>query len=674
MKSFIAVVTRTSAGPQTPRPEIKLISTHVTKLLGPTRTFPTLIVLSMSEPSPKPGRPGVQVALGLGALGVVFGDIGTSPLYTIRECLAVLPPAEHAVAVLGVLSLVFWSLIFVVSVKYTLFVLRADNRGEGGIFALMSLGQIDRGALRGLNAGIIIVLLGAAMLCGEAIITPAMTVLGAVEGIKLVWPGVDHLIVPASCVILALLFAFQHRGTQFMGKIFGPVMLVWFVTLGAFGLWRVIEAPMVLRALNPMLGLDLLLTHPKEVTILLGAVVLAFTGVEALYADMGHFGRRAITVAWYAVVLPGLTLNYFGQGAFFLSGRSSATNPFLAIAPDGPLRYALLALSVLAAIIASQALISGAYSLVRQAIQLGYFPRLTVKHTNPDQRGQIYLPLVNASLALGSIATVIGFQSSTALAAAYGIAVTGTMIVTTLGLFFVMHRAWKWPLWRASAVCGLFLMVDVVFFSANLHKFADGGWLPIFIATGVLAIMVTWKTGKSEIFRRIYANEITESELTDIASSKHIARVRGTGVFMAGNPTGTPLVLLHHVKANKVLHETVVLLSIITQEIPYVRGEERLDVREIGEGVWRALARYGYMESPDVTALIEDIRARGVPLKPSEATYYFNREMIITGGEARMWEWQKHFYGFLSRNARQARDYYRLPPMQIIEVGLPIQL
>ena len=617
---------------------------------------------------------GARFALGLGALGVVFGDIGTSPLYTLRECLHALPPAEHATAVLGVLSLVFWSLIAVVCAKYTLFVLRADNRGEGGIFALLALGRFDRSARFGLNAGTLIVLIGAAMLCGEAVITPAITVLGAVEGIKLVWPGVEHLVVPLSCAILVGLFAFQFRGTKFIGGIFGPVMLLWFFTLGAFGLWRILENPVVLAALNPMLGLRLIATHPSEATVLLGSVVLAFTGVEALYADMGHFGRRAIVTAWYLIVLPGLTLNYFGQGAFFLSGRGSAENPFLAIAPEGPLRLALLALSVAAAIIASQALISGAYSLVRQAIQLGYFPRLTVTHTNPDQRGQIYLPLVNAAIAIGAITTVLEFKSSSALAAAYGIAVTGTMIVTTIALFVVMRRAWRWPAWRAYTICGVFLLVDLVFFIANLHKFADGGWLPVAIALGVLAIMVTWKQGKTEIFRRVYANEITEAELKDIASSGRIARVRGTGVFMAGNPSGTPLVLLHHVKANKVLHETVVLLSILTEEVPFVAAENRLDVREIGEGVWRALGRYGYMESPDVAALIEDIRDRGVPLKPSEATYYFNREMIITGGEARMWEWQKHFYSFLSRNARQARDYYQLPPMQIIEVGLPIQL
>lgn len=612
--------------------------------------------------------------LGLGALGVVFGDIGTSPLYTIRECLAALPPAEHAVAVLGVLSLIVWSLILVVSVKYTLFVLRADNRGEGGIFSLLALGHLDRGARHDLSAGALLVLVGAAMLCGEAVITPAITVLGAVEGITLIWPELGHLVVPISCLVLGGLFAFQFRGTKFIGGIFGPVMLLWFLTLGGLGLWRIIETPIVLRALNPLLGLHLLVEHPKEVTILLGAVVLAFTGVEALYADMGHFGRRAIVTAWYAVVLPGLTLNYFGQGAYFLSGHGTPANPFLAIAPAGPIRFALLGLSFLAAVIASQALISGAFSLLRQAIQLGYFPRLTVRHTNPDQRGQIYLPLVNIGLAVGAIVTVLEFRSSSALAAAYGIAVTATMIVTTIALFFVMLRAWRWPLWRAALVCGLFLVIDATFFGANLHKFWDGGWLPIGIALGLLAIMATWKMGKSEIFRRVYANGVTEDELRKIARSQHVTRVRGTGVFMAGSPQGTPLVLLHHVKANKVLPETVVLLSILTEEVPYVPETERLEVREIGDGVWRVMGRYGYMESPDVAALIGEIRARGVPLKPSEATYYFNREMIIAGGEAHMWEWQKYLYGFLSRNARQARDYYQIPPMQIIEVGLPIQL
>lgn len=617
---------------------------------------------------------GLRAGLALGALGVVFGDIGTSPLYTIRECLAALPPVEHKQAVLGVLSLVFWSLILVVSVKYTLFVLRADNRGEGGIFALLSLSRLDRTGGSAIGLGVGVVLVGASMLTGEAVITPAITVLSATEGFKLVWPGFSRFVVPLAIMILAALFLFQSRGSKFIGGIFGPVMLIWFTVLGGLGLWHVIKAPTVLQALDPIIGLELLFSHPEEVSILLGSVVLAVTGVEALYADMGHFGRRSIKLGWYFIVLPGLTLNYFGQGAYVISQTGTVENPFLALAPEGPARMALLALSIVAAIIASQALISGAFSLVRQAIQLGYFPRLKIKYTNPDRSGQIYIPFVNLLLALGSIATVYGFKSSSALAAAYGIAVTATMIVTTLVLFIVMRRAWGWPTWRATLLCAVFLFIDFTFFRANLHKFADGGWLPVFIALGMLAIMTTWKLGKSEIYRRIYANEITEDELRDIASSDRVMRVRGTGVFMAGNPRGTPLVLLHHVKANKVLHETVILLSILTEEVPTVEESERLTISEIGHGVWRVVARYGYMESPDVAAVMEKVRDAGVPARLTEATYYFNREMVITGGEARMWEWQKRFYALLSRNATTVRDYYRLPPMQIIEVGMPIQL
>lgn len=612
-------------------------------------------------------------ALTLGALGVVFGDIGTSPLYTIRECLATLPVAQHSTGVLGILSLVFWSLVLVVSIKYAIVVLRADNRGEGGIFALLALSRLDRGQGFRIGIGTIIVLAGAAMLCGEAIITPAITVLSACEGLKFLSPGIDHYVIPVAIGILAGLFAFQKQGTDFIGKIFGPVMLLWFIVLGGLGLWQIVKSPWVLSALNPAHGYRLLLTHP-HLGVLLGSVVLAITGVEALYADLGHFGRKAITRAWYGLVLPGLTLNYFGQGAYVLRTPEHAENTFLALAPAGAGRLGLLILSGFAAVIASQALISGAFSLVRQAIQLGYFPRLMVRHTNPTQRGQIYLPLVNASLAIGSITMVLGFRSSSNLAAAYGIAVTATMIVTTLTLYVVMRRTWRWKIWQAAPVCSVFLVIDVIFFSANLHKFVDGGWLPMFIAIFLLAIMTTWKKGKMEIYRRVYANEVTEDEMCNVAQSDRITRVRGTAVFMAGTSKGTPLVLLHHVKANKVLHDTVVLLTITTEEVPFVADSERCEIRELRNGIWRAIGRYGYMESPDVENLMETLKDSNIPIKLNEATYFFNREMIITGGDSHLWAWQKHLYGFLSRNARQARDYYKLPPMQIIEVGLPIQL
>ena len=615
-----------------------------------------------------------SAGLTLGALGVVFGDIGTSPLYAVRECLYALPAGDRAAGILGALSLVFWALIIVVCLKYLLFVMKADNRGEGGIFALLALTHADRGKGNRIGIFTIVVLFGAALLYGDGIITPAISVLGAVEGLKSFAPEYAEHIPLISCLILCGLFYFQHKGTKQIGRVFGPVMLVWFITIGLIGLRRVLENPSILAAVNPIYGIDLLLSHPSNAKIILGAVVLSVTGAEALYADMGHFGRKYISLAWYGVAFPGLLLNYFGQGSFALEHPSEISDLFFALVPEGIPRLMLVGLSICAAVIASQALISGTYSLTRQAIQLGYFPRLKILYTNAQHSGQIYLPLVNIALALGSILVAFGFGSSDRLASAYGIAVTGTMLVTTLAYFRVTRLRWHWAWWKIVPLALFFLVVETAFVSANLHKFADGGWLPIFVGLGLLAIMHTWKTGKTEIFRRIYANEITENELCNIARSDRIVRVRGSGIFMAGSPVGTPLVLLHHVKANKVLHETVVLLSVTTEDVPAVEAEERFTVSEIGYGVWRAIGRYGYMESPDVSTLMENVRDAGVPMKLTEATYYFNREMIITGGGARMFEWQKHFYSFLSRNASQVRDYYRLPPMQIIEVGMPIQL
>jgi KUP system potassium uptake protein len=623
------------------------------------------------------GKTAAGAGLTLGALGVVFGDIGTSPLYALRECLNYLPPVERADGVLGALSLVFWAMMLVVVCKYLWFVTRADNRGEGGIFALLALSHGDRGkSMKGIGALTLVILLGAALLYGDGIITPAISVLGAVEGLNTFDPSFAKKVPFISALILAGLFLFQSRGTKTIGRIFGPVMLVWFFVIGALGIWHIRNAPQVVAALNPLLGLRLLTDHPSQAAALLGSVVLAITGAEALYADMGHFGRKHIARAWYFCAWPALILNYFGQGARVLANPDDTAHTFFALVPEGAPRLALTLLSIVAAIIASQAMITGTYSLTRQAIQLGFFPRLKITYTNPDQSGQIYLPLVNGLLAFGSIYVVLTFGSSERLAAAYGIAVTGTMVVTTLAFFNVLRKHWRWSGWAAGLLCGLFLLLDIPLFASNIHKFADGGWFPIVIAIGVIAIMHTWKKGKDEIFRRIYANEITEDELCNVASSDRIVRVRGTAVFMAGNPTGTPLVLLHHVKANKVLHETVVLLSVVTDEVPAVPAEERLEVREIGSGngVWRAIARYGYMESPDVEHLMEQVRAAGVPVKLNEATYYFNREMVITGGDTKMWHWQKRLYSLLSRNARPVRDYYRLPPMQIIEVGLPIQL
>ena len=636
----------------------------------------------MSTPTPASLSNSAKAGLSLGALGVVFGDIGTSPLYTMRECIAHLPPVDQTAGVLGVLSLIFWALVLIVSVKYLWFVMRADNHGEVGIFALLALIHAGRGkiadgtsaAKRGLGPVMIMILIGAALLYGDGIITPAISVLGAAEGLKAINPAFEKYVVAIACAILALLFWFQKNGTHRIGRIFGPVMLVWFVALAALGLWHLIQYPAVLRALNPAYGLALLNHSPLQIGSLLGAIVLAITGAEALYADMGHFGRRYIAIAWYGVAFPGLALNYFGQGAFILTHPNVTENPFFAMAPAGFLRAGLTGLSIVAAVIASQALISGAYSLTRQAIQLGYFPRLKITYTNAAHSGQIYVPFVNALLAIGAILTVLNFGSSDRLASAYGIAVTGTMGITTIAYYLVAKRTLNWPNAVALPICAIFLVIDFALFASNAHKLADGGWFPLAIGAALLAVMHTWKIGREEIFRRVYGNNVTEAELTSIARSHHITRVTGGAVFMVGSPLGTPIALLHHVKSNRCLHKTVVLLSIATEDVPTVAAKDQLTLRDIGEGVWRALGRYGYMQSPDVADLMEKIKAAGVPINPQGATYFFNREMIITGGNARMWEWQKNLYALLSRNARPAKDYYRITPSQIIEIGLPLQL
>ena len=631
----------------------------------------------------KPDGPSLSVkyALCLGALGVVFGDIGTSPLYTMHECVAHLPVGSGTDGLLGILSLIFWSLVLVVSVKYLGFITKADNHGEGGIFALLALIHAHREATphthearRGLGVSVVIILVGAALLFGDGIITPAISVLGAAEGLNAIGRGFSPYVPWIACAVLAGLFWFQKSGTMRIGAIFGPVMLVWFVTLGVLGTWYVVQAPSVLKALNPIYGLILLRNPPAEVATLLGSIVLAITGAEALYADMGHFGKRSISIAWYAVAFPGLVLNYFGQVAYLTLHPRSSQNPFFAMAPEGFSRAALTGLSIVAAIIASQALISGAYSLSRQAIQLGYFPRLKINHTSAGHSGQIYVPFVNMLLAIGCIFTVLLFGSTDRLASAYGIAVTGTMAITSGAYYMVARRNWNWPFWRAGSICGLFLVIDLGFFGSNARKLADGGWFPLVIAGAVLAVMHTWKTGRNVVFERAYGGNVTEEELVTIARSKYLFRVPGAAVFMVGSPRGTPLALLHHVKANRCLHKTVVLLSIITEDQPTVQEANRLRLRDIGEGVWRATGHYGYMESPDVSNLVELIKKQGLSINPQSATYFFSREMVMTGGNTGMWEWEKSLYSFLIRNARPAKDYYNITPSQIIEIGLPVQL
>ncbi len=628
----------------------------------------------MSKPSAT-SHAASRAALTMGALGVVFGDIGTSPLYTLRECLVHLPESDRAAGVLGVLSLVFWALLLVVSAKYLSFITRADNRGEGGIFALLALQRRDNSPSRKMTVGIFVILVGAALLYGEGMITPAISVLAAVEGFRTVAPGITDFIPLIACVILAGLFWMQHKGTQAIGRLFGPVILTWFVVIGLLGAWHVVDNPAVLQALNPVHAWRLLSQQNTHgIALILGSVVLAITGVEALYADMGHFGRRAIVRAWYWVVLPGLVLNYFGQGAHALAAPADLSNPFFTLAPAGPLRLGLVLLSIAATIIASQALISGTFSLTRQAIQLGFFPRLAVRHTSAEMEGQIYLPLVNRLLAVGAIATVLGFGSSERLAGAYGIAVTGAMTMTTVAFYFVARRRWRWSRLGAGSLCAFFLAIDLVLFTANIPKIPHGGWLPLASGIGILLLMHVWKRGREIIFDRVYGRGLESLEIGTLFGDGSIHRVSGTAVFMASNPSGTPLALLHHLKANRCIQKTVVLLSIAAEPEPHVPDADRLTFNDEGHGVWRAIGRYGYMESPDVAALVERLRAAGVKIDPMSTTYYFNREMVLTGGDTPLWEWQKSLYAFLSRNARPAKDYFRIPPNQIIEIGLPIQL
>ncbi|ACB76580.1 potassium transporter Kup [Opitutus terrae] len=615
-------------------------------------------------------------ALVLGALGVVFGDIGTSPLYALKECMANLPAGVSIEAgVLGAVSLVFWALVLIVCVKYVTFICRADNRGEGGVFALMALLHAGKDTgVRRLGPVVVMLLAGAALLYGDGVITPAISVLGAAEGFTAIDARLESVVVPASCLILLGLFWFQHHGTMRIGRVFGPVMAAWFAVIALLGLSQLMQHPGVLRALNPLYALAMLRHPPGEIVALLGAVVLAFTGTEALYADMGHFGRRAIQWAWYGGVFPALLLSYFGQGAYILAHPGDVTNSFYALAPQGWARLALTGLAFVAAVIASQALISGSYSLTRQAIQLGYLPRLKITHTHAEFFGQIYLPLVNALLAFGSILAVVSFRSTAQISAAYGIAVTGTMAITTVAYFLVARRVWRQPRWVAFSLGGLFLFLDLGFFGANLHKLAGGGWFPLAIGAGVFAIMCTWKIGRAETHRRVYGRSVTEDELTEIARSPHLVRPSGAAVYLAGWPEGTPIALLHQVKSSRALHQTVVLLSLMTEEVPTIDDASRLELRTIGEGIWRAVGRYGFMESPDAAELMERVRQRGVPINPATATYYFNRESILPGGDARMARWQIRLYDFLLRNATPAKDYFHVPPAQIVEIGMPLQL
>lgn len=614
--------------------------------------------------------------LSLAALGVVFGDIGTSPLYAVRECFQ----GPHAIAVepanvLGVISLIFWALILIISVKYLVFILQADNRGEGGILALASLVTPVKASAMG-RPGFILVLglFGAALLYADGMITPAISVLSAVEGLSVAAPQMfDRYIQPITIAILVALFLLQSRGTTGVGKLFGPVLLAWFLTIAAMGIWNVAREPAVLRAANPAHALEFFLHNGWHAFVTLGTVFLAVTGGEALYADIGHFGKGPIRFSWFSLVLPSLLLCYFGQGAHLLRHPAGSSHPFYEMAPGWAL-YPLVGLGTAAAVIASQAIITGAFSLTLQAIQLGYAPRLTTRHTSAHQMGQIYIPAVNWALMFACIALVLGFRSSTNMAAAYGVAVTLTMVITTVLFYALVRSRWKWNLLVAICVAGFFLLVDLAFLGANLTKIGFGGWLPLAVAGGVFLLMSTWRRGRQLVGKELRHRLIPlELFLADVLSDPPM-RVPGVAVFMSGNPVGTPPALRHNFLHNKVLHQTVVIVIVETVETPHVPDDERLAVEEVGEGFWRVVVQYGFMEEPDVPQALAQVQTPGLDIQGREISYFLGRETLLAVRKPGMSRWREELFVWMSRNAQSATHFFNLPADRVVEVGVQVEL
>jgi KUP system potassium uptake protein len=615
--------------------------------------------------------------LTLSALGVVYGDIGTSPLYALRECFkpeyGIHPTRE---SVLGVLSLILWSLIMVVSIKYIVFILRADNRGEGGILALLALLLQQKRRADDQSRRIFLVMLGlfgAALLYGDGVITPAISVLGAVEGLEVGAPGLTHIVVPITLVILFMLFMVQRFGTARMGVAFGPTMLVWFLTIAVLGVRAIVLTPQVLQAANPWHGFKFFVDHGMAGFLTLGAVVLCVTGGEALYADMGHFGKRPIRIAWFVVVLPALVLNYFGQGALLLRTPAAATNPFYLLAPAA-FQWPLLVIATLAAIVASQALISGAFSLTQQSVQLGYCPRMQIIHTSKVEAGQIYIPEVNKALMVGCLILVLYFQNSSNLSAAYGIAVTGTMAITSILFAVVARMRWGWSKLHVGTLTAAFLLIDLSFLVANVVKIEHGGWVPLIMAMGVYTLMNTWKRGRMQLNEIQTENALPLDIFLQSIERNPPTRVRGTAVFMTSTPEGVPVVLLHHLKHNKVLHETIVLLSVQTRGIPEVSEEHQLTVQPMGQGFFRLVGNYGFMQSPNIPALLAHAASRGgIAIPPMETSYYLGRERLVLTGHAKMSRWRKSLFALMSRNARSATEFFQIPPNRVIELGAQIE-
>ncbi|OLC39971.1 MAG: potassium transporter Kup [Gemmatimonadetes bacterium 13_1_40CM_4_65_7] len=621
-------------------------------------------------------RSGYLVTLALTALGVVYGDIGTSPLYAIRYSFS----GTHGIPVtpgnvLGVLSLVFWSLVIVVTIKYHIVIIRADNKGEGGVLALMALVNGSRVA-RGLSPRRVMIILGifgSALLYADGGLTPAISVLSAVEGLEIATPALAPWVIPVTLVILIGLFLVQSRGSARIGALFGPVMLVWFAVIGVLGLGEIVRQPGVLAAVSPVYGVRFFAENVGRGFVVLGAVFLVVTGGEALYADLGHFGHRAIQMAWFGVAFPCLLLNYFGQGALLLRDPTAAVNPFYHLAPSWAL-YPLIALATAATIIASQAVISGAFSLTRQAVQLGYSPRLRIEHTSSREIGQIYVPAVNWGLMVLTCALVLSFRTSSNIAGAYGVALSTLMLITTL-MFYVMSReVWRWSFARAAIVSGLFLWVDLLFFGANMLKIRYGGWVPLLIAAIIFLLMTTWKRGREILAKRMLEKTVPLKMLLADLAAEPPTRVPGTAVFMYGTADHTPPALVHNLAHNKVLHEKVVFLTVVTEDVPHVEPTERVTVKRMGKGFHAVVARYGFMDDPDIEDVLGCCRAESLDIRTEGTTFFLGRETLVASDRPGMAEWREQLFAFMSRNALRATAFFKIPANQVFEVGTQVEL
>ncbi len=630
---------------------------------------------SQHPPTNGPPRGRHLAVLSLAALGVVYGDIGTSPLYAIRECFH----GAHAIDlsrenILGVLSLIIWSLILVVSVKYLGLVLRADNRGEGGILALMSLVVPARIPAKGGSLALAAIgLSGAALLYGDGIITPAISVLSAMEGLEVAAPHLAPYVIPGTLLILILVFSVQRYGTASVGTLFGPVTLLWFITLAALGVPAIIREPHILVAVNPFHAVLFFVHNGWHGALVLAAVFLVVTGAEALYADMGHFGRKPIRLAWFGVAAPALLVNYLGQGALLLSVPEAAHSPFYRLAPSWAL-YPVIGLATLATIIASQAVISGAFSLTRQAVQLGYCPRVPISHTSSEEIGQIYIAPVNWALLASCCVLVLEFRSSSNLAAAYGMAVTLTMVLTTILFYVVSRKRWGWSRLAAGSAVAVFLAVELAFFGANAVKIMHGGWLPLVVGAAIFTCMTTWKRGRFILREKLRGSTLPLDQFLGSLSSSGMTRVPGTAVFMTGDPEGTPHALLHNIKHNRVVHRQVILLTVLTEEIPVVKGSEQVRSEILGQGFCRVVMRFGFMQDPNVPRLLQLVGTPEFPINPQETTYFLGREKLIPTHGSGMATWRERLFAFLSSNAAGATSFFRLPPNRVVELGAQIEL